>query len=114
VDSHVGSWHHVQFVPARAPRRGDDRSIGNCGAHGALCCQEFLLLQMPCPGDGLSKIPFLGFMVMPNVVCSDVDLPRVAGAHPQYSGLIIRDGCVLYSSLDKEDIWEETTWSGVS
>jgi hypothetical protein len=44
---------------------------------------------------------------------SEVDVTRAAGTPPQYSGLIVRDGCVLYSSLDKEDIWEERAWSGV-
>jgi hypothetical protein len=36
------------------------------------------------------------------------------GGSSQYSGLIIGDGYILYSSLDKEDIQEERAWSGVS
>jgi hypothetical protein len=39
--------------------------------------------------------------------CSDVGVPRAAGLLPQYNGLIIGDGHILYSYLDKEDIWEE-------
>jgi hypothetical protein len=39
--------------------------------------------------------------------CSGVGVPRAVGLLPQYSGLVIRDGSILYSPLDKEDIWEE-------
>jgi hypothetical protein len=54
-------------------------------------------------GYGLSGILYPGLMVIPNVT------PHV----PQYSGLVVGDGCILYYSLDKEDIREERAWGCV-
>jgi hypothetical protein len=61
------------------------------------------------PAYGLSEVMFPGLMVMPNVMAHVSTLARLTlwGLLPQYSGLIIEDGHILYSSLHKEDIREE-------
>lgn len=66
--------------------------------------------------DGLSRISCPGLVVMPNVMAP---VPTSAcltlrGLLPQYSRLIVGDRCVLYSSLDKQDIREERAWCGAS
>lgn len=78
---------------------------------GVPCRQEFLLPRVPyleirvergttlCPRDDVER----------SYACSDIDVPRSAGAPPRHGGLVIGDGSVLYSSLDKEDIREVRT-----
>ena len=50
----------------------------------------------------MSGVPLSGLVVTPNVPA----LMRLTlwGLLPRHGGLIVRDGSVLYSSLDKEDI----------
>jgi hypothetical protein len=55
--SHVGAWHPVQLVPTHVSGRGDNRGVGNCGAHGALCHQGFPLLQRLRPGRRVEQDP---------------------------------------------------------
>jgi hypothetical protein len=54
-------------------------------------------------------VPFSGLVMTPNVTAPVPTLACLAlrGLLPQYSGLVVGDGSVLYSSLDIEDIWEE-------
>jgi hypothetical protein len=64
------------------------------------------------PRYGLSGIPLPGLMVMSNVTTHIPTLTclMLRRLLLQCSGLVDIDGCVLYSSLDKEDIWEERAW----
>jgi hypothetical protein len=66
-------------------------------------------------GVGLSRIPFLGLVVTLDVTPPIPMLTCLTlwGHLPPYSGLIIGDGCILYSSLDKQYIQEEIAWCGV-
>ena len=58
---------------------------------------------------GLSGVMFPGLMVMLNVMAHVPTLACLTlwGLLPRYSGLIIKDGHILYTSLHKEDIREE-------
>jgi hypothetical protein len=84
-------------------------TIGNCGVAEcpivrSLSCIRCLILRY-----GLSGISFPDLMVTTNVTTLVLMLACLVlqGLLPQYSGLVIGDGCIPYSSLDKEDIWEE-------
>jgi hypothetical protein len=81
-------------------------TIGNCSVVGcpivrSLSCFRCLVLRY-----GLSGISFPGLMVTTNVTTLVLMLACLAlqGLLPYYSGLVIEDGCIPYSSLDKEDI----------
>jgi hypothetical protein len=64
---------------------------------------------------GLSGVMFPGLMVMLNVMAHVPTLACLTlwGLLPRYSGLIIEDGHILYTSLHKEDIREERASSCV-
>jgi hypothetical protein len=84
VGSRVGVWHHALLLRARAPRRGNDRGVGNCGARGAPYRQELLLLQMPCPSIWTERghVPWPHGNAECYGTCSDVSVPHAVGAPP--------------------------------
>jgi hypothetical protein len=64
----VGAWCHAQLVPACAHGCGDDHNVGNCKrSRSALSLGVSPTFRCFVPGDGLSRIPFPGFMVTSNV-----------------------------------------------
>jgi hypothetical protein len=78
--------------------------LAECPIVRSFSCFRYLVL-----GYGLSAVPFFGLvmtlsvtMPIPMLVCL-----ALRGILLQYGGLIIRDGSVLYSDLDKEDIRKE-------
>jgi hypothetical protein len=81
----------------------------NCGVRGAPCRQESLLLQTPRSGKQAKQdpIPLPHGYAACYGACSNVSVPQSAGILPLYSGLVVGDGSILNSSLDKEDIQEE-------
>jgi hypothetical protein len=48
------------------------------------------------------------------IACFDVDVRDARGLLPQYSGLIVGDRRVLYSSLDEVDVREKRAWCDAS
>jgi hypothetical protein len=84
----VGAWRPVHLVPTRAPERGDDRGVDNCGAHRALYHQGFSPLQRLRPKrrveqDSISR-PHGDIVCYDS--CSNVGVCHAAGAPPQHSG----------------------------
>jgi hypothetical protein len=61
------------------------------------------------PGFGQSGVPFSGLVMMSNVTTPVPMFLRLVlrGLLPWYSGLVIGDRSILYSSLHKENIWEK-------
>lgn len=64
----------------------------------SLSCLKCLI-----PRYGLRGVPFSGLVVTLNVMTPILALACLAlrGLLPQYSGLVVRDGSILYSPLDK-------------
>jgi hypothetical protein len=84
VDCHTGVWHHVFLFPARAPGHGDDHGIRNCGVVRSFSYFGCLIL-----GYWLSRVPFFGLMITPNVTWHVSMLARLTlrGSSPNTVGL---------------------------
>jgi hypothetical protein len=74
----------LPLIPARAHGCGDDHRVMNCDARGMPYREEFLLLQIPCPGIRAECGPIL--WPRDDTECydaySDVGVPRIAGDPP--------------------------------
>jgi hypothetical protein len=65
--------------------------------------RSFSCFRCLIPGYGLSRIPLPRLVVTPNVTAlvPTVVCLTLRVLLPQYSGLVVVDGCILYSSLEK-------------
>lgn len=90
-------------------------TIGNCSVVGCPIVRSLSCFRCLVPRYGLSGVLFSNLVMMSNVT---MPIPTflclsLSGLLPWYSGLVIGDGSVLYSSLDKWDIWDERAWGRV-
>jgi hypothetical protein len=74
------------------------------------------MFQILVPGYGLSRAPLSSLVMTSNVTTPVSTLVCLAlwDLLPRYGGLVIGDGSILYSSLDKEDILEERAQNNLS
>jgi hypothetical protein len=65
------------------------------------------------PRNWLSRVPFSGRVVTPNVPVLVMMMAclMMRGLLPRHGGLVVGDGGVLYSPMDEEDIREIRAWS---
>jgi hypothetical protein len=99
MDGHVGAWHHAPLVILGVTTITMSRVSAFVERPGV---SSFSCFRCLVSRYGLSGVPLSGLLVTSNV--PTLTRLTLLGLLPRYGGLIVRDGSVLYSSLDKEDI----------
>jgi hypothetical protein len=119
VDCRASVWHRAPLVPARAP--GHDRLMAITASRVSVFAERPVVRSFSCFGCLVSRYGLSGVLLFNLVMTSNVLVPvptlmrlTLRGLLLRYGGLIVEDGSVLYSSLDKEDIWEVRAWSRLS